>query len=148
MPFREVTMDATCSTYAGHISEMNWFLVPPPPPSHMYQTCSHIVNGTFLLPVVQAKILVPSLTFASKKSAFGLSINPVVSTFKIQKTIPSCLLCCYQYYSSFIICFFLKPYLQQSILHTVHMEGPGWRKREMERDVQRWDQMRSLEEWV
>ena len=94
------------------------------------------VNGTFLLPVVQAKILVSSLTFASKKSASGLSINPVVSTFKIQKTIHSCLLCCSQYYNSFIIvCFFLKPCLQQSVLHRVHMEGPGWRKREMDRDV-------------
>lgn len=94
------------------------------------------VNGTFLLLVVQAKILVSSLTFASTKSASGLSINPVVSTFKIQKTIPSCLLCCSQYYNSFIIvCFFLKPCLQQSVLHRVLMEGPGWRKREMDRDV-------------
>lgn len=92
-------------------------------------------NGTFLLPVVQAKILVSSLTFASKKSASGLSINPVVSTFKIQKTIPSCLLCCSQYYNSFIIvCFFLKPCLQQSVLHRVHMEGPGWRNREKWRE--------------
>lgn len=89
------------------------------------------VNGTFLLLVVQAKILVPSVTFASKKPAFGLSINP--SKFKTQFLLVSSAATSS---SSFIIfCFFLKPYPQPSIVHTVHMEGPGWRKREKWREM-------------
>ena len=92
------------------------------------------VNGTFLLLVVQAKILVPSVTFTFKKSAFGLSIN-LISTFniKIQFLLISSAATSS---SSFIIfCFFLKPYPQPSIVHTVHMEGPGWRKREKWREM-------------